>query len=69
VRANEDVPELVTLANTIARTLGNEIVTAVLIPANQRRRVRIARTRGTRRLSARTVAPKRRECKQKQYHG
>ena len=71
---NEDIPELQTLANTIARW-ENEIVTAVITgvtnataeslnrlaklearhaygfrnPANQRRRVRIACTRGTRR--------------------
>jgi transposase len=73
---HEDTPELVTLANTIARW-EDEIVTAVLTgvtnarseslnriaklearlaygfrnPANQRRRVRIACTRGTRRRS------------------
>jgi transposase len=74
---HEDVPELVTLANTIARW-ENEIVTAVITgvtnatseslnrlaklearmaygfrnPANQRRRVRTACTRGTRRQTA-----------------
>jgi transposase len=74
---HEDIPELTTLANTIARW-ENEIVTAVLTgvtnatseslnrlaklearmaygfrnPANQRRRVRIACTRGTRRQAA-----------------
>ena len=74
---HEDVPELVTLANTIARR-ENEIVTAVVTgvtnatseslnrlaklearmaygfrnPASQRRRVRIACTRGTRRQTA-----------------
>ena len=78
---HEDVPELVTLANTIARW-ENEIVTAVITgvtnatseslnrlaklearhaygfrnPANQRRRVRIACTRGTRRRAARPRA-------------
>jgi transposase len=78
---NEDVPELQTLAGTIARW-ENEIVTAVTAgvtnataeslnrlaklearraygfrnPANQRRRVRIACTRGTRRPPARTSA-------------
>ena len=79
---HEGIPELVTLANTIARW-ENEIVTAVITgvtnataeslnrlaklearhaygfrnPANQRRRVRIACTRGTRRRSARPRAP------------
>jgi transposase len=74
---HEGIPELTTLANTIARW-ENEIVTAVLTgvtnatseslnrlaklearmaygfrnPANQRRRVRIACTRGTRRQAA-----------------
>ena len=78
---NEDVPELITLASTIARW-ENEIVTAVLTgvtnatseslnrlaklearraygfrnPANQRRRVRIACTRGTRHRAARPRA-------------
>ena len=78
---HEGIPELVTLANTIARW-ENEIVTAVITgvtnataeslnrlaklearhaygfrnPANQRRRVRIACTRGTRRRSARPRA-------------
>ncbi len=74
---HEDIPELITLANTIARW-ENEIVTAVISgvtnatseslnrlaklearmaygfrnPANQRRRVRISCTRGTRRRTA-----------------
>ena len=78
---HEDIPELQTLASTIARW-ENEIVTAVTAdvtnaaseslnrlaklearhaygfrnPANQRRRVRIACTRGTRRSSARPPA-------------
>jgi transposase len=78
---HEGIPELATLANTIARW-ENEIVTAVITgvtnataeslnrlaklearhaygfrnPANQRRRVRIACTRGTRRRSARPRA-------------
>jgi transposase len=91
---HEDVPELVTLASTVARW-ENEIVTAVLTgvtnaaseslnrlaklearhaygfrnPANQRRRVRVACTRGTRRPSTRTASPTRRVCKQKHHHG
>ena len=78
---HEDIPELQTLANTIARW-ENEIVTAVITgvtnatseslnrlakleariaygfrnPASQRRRVRIACTRGTRRAMARTAS-------------
>jgi len=91
---HEDIPELATLANTIARW-ENEIVTAVLTgvtnataeslnrlaklearhaygfrnPANQRRRVRIACTRGTRRPSAPTTSTTRRVNKQKRHHG
>jgi transposase len=38
-------------------------------PANQRRRVRIACTRGTRRSSARTASTTRKVTKRKHYHG
>jgi transposase len=91
---NEDIPELQTLANTIARW-ENEIVTAVVTgvtnatgeslnrlaklearhaygfrnPENQRRRVRVACTRGTRRPSTRTARTTRRVNKQKHHHG
>ena len=92
--AHEDIPELVTLANTISRW-ENEIVTAVITgvtnataeslnrlaklearraygfrnPANQRRRVRIACTRGTRRPSARTASTTRGVTNRKHDHG
>lgn len=85
---HEDIPELITLASTIARW-ENEIVTAVTTgvtnataeslnrlaelearhaygfrnPANQRRRVRIACTRGTRRPPTRTASTTRRVIK------
>jgi transposase len=91
---NEDIPELITLANTIARW-ENEIVTAVTTgvtnataeslnrlaklearhaygfrnPANQRRRVRIACTRGTRRSSARTTSTTQGVTRRQQHHG
>jgi transposase len=91
---HEDIPELRTLANTIARW-ENETVTAVVTgvtnataeslnrlaklearhaygfrnPANQRRRVRIACTRGTRRPSARTTSTAREVTKRKHHHG
>ena len=91
---HDDIPELQTLASTIARW-ENEIVTAVTTgitnatseslnrlaklearhaygfrnPANQRRRVRIACTRGTRRSSARTADTLRGVSKRKRYHG
>ena len=92
--AHEDIPELLTLANTISRW-ENEIVTAVITgvtnataeslnrlaklearhaygfrnPANQRRRVRIACTRGTRRPPARTASATRRVIKRKHHPG
>jgi transposase len=91
---HEDIPELLTLAGTIARW-ENEIVTAVTTgitnatseslnrlaklegrhaygfrnPANQRRRVRIACTRGTRRLSDRTPKTTRGVITRKRHHG
>ena len=91
---HEDIPELLTLANTIARW-ENEIVTATVTgvtnataeslnrlaklearhaygfrnPENQRRRVRIACTRGTRRPSARTTSTAREVTKRKHHHG
>ena len=91
---NEDIPELITLASTIARW-ENEIVTAVLTgvtnataeslnrlaklearhaygfrnPANQRRRVRIACTRGTRRPPARTASTTHGVTERKHHHG
>lgn len=91
---NEDIPELITLAKTIARW-ENEIVTAVLTgvtnaageslnrlaklearhaygfrnPANQRRRVRIACTRGARRHSAQDIRTPRRVTERKHHHG
>jgi transposase len=91
---HEDIPELITLASTIARW-ENEIVTAVTTgvtnataeslnrlaelearhaygfrnPANQRRRVRIACTRGTRRPSARITGTTRGVTKRKHHHG
>jgi transposase len=91
---NEDIPELQTLANTIARW-ENEIVTAVVTgvtnataeslnrlaklearraygfrnPANQRRRVRIACTRGTRRPSTRITSTTQGVSKRQQHHG
>ncbi len=91
---HEDIPELVTLASTIARWQ-NEMVTAVITGvtnataeslnrltklearhaygfrnlASQRRRVRIACTRGTRRASARTTKTRRRVSKKKRHHG
>jgi transposase len=91
---HEDIPELLTLAGTIARW-ENEIVTAVTTgvtnatseslnrlaklegrhaygfrnPANQRRRVRIACTRGTRRLSDQTPKPTRGVNTRKRHHG
>jgi transposase len=90
---HEDIPELQTLASTIARW-ENEIVTAVITgvtnatseslnrlaklearhaygfrnPANQRRRVRIACTRGTRRSSARTARTPRGVSKRQHHH-
>jgi transposase len=91
---NEDIPELQTLAGTIARW-ENEIVTAVTTgvtnataeslnrlaklearhaygfrnPANQRRRVRIACTRGTRRPQTRTTSTTQGVSKRQQHHG
>jgi transposase len=91
---HEDIPELITLANTISRW-ENEIITAVITgitnataeglnrlaklearhaygfrnPANQRRRVRIACTRGTRRPSARTPKTTRGVITRKRHHG
>jgi transposase len=91
---NEGIPELQTLANTIARW-ENEIVTAVVTgvtnataeslnrlaklearhaygfrnPANQRRRVRIACTRGTRRPSTRTTGTTQRVTRRQHHHG
>jgi transposase len=91
---HEGIPELQTLANTIARW-ENEIVTAVVTgvtnataeslnrlaklearhaygfrnPANQRRRVRIACTRGTRRPPARTTGTTQGVTRQQHHHG
>jgi transposase len=91
---HQGIPELLTLAGTIARW-ENEIVTAVVTgvtnatseslnrlaklearhaygfrnPANQRRRVRIACTRGTRRPSARTPKATRGVITRKRHHG
>jgi transposase len=91
---NEGIPELQTLAKTIARW-ENEIVTAVVTgvtnataeslnrlaklearraygfrnPANQRRRVRIACTRGTRRPSTRITSTTQGVSKRQQHHG
>ncbi len=91
---NEGIPELQTLAGTIARW-ENEIVTAVTTgvtnatgeslnrlaklearhaygfrnPANQRRRVRIACTRGTRRPSTGTASTTRKVSKRQHHHG
>jgi len=91
---NEGIPELRTLANTIARW-ENEIVTAVVTgvtnataeslnrlaklearhaygfrnPANQRRRVRIACTRGTRRPPTRTTSTTQGVTRRHHHHG
>ena len=91
---HEDISELQTLANTIARW-ENEIVTAVVTgvtnataeslnrlaklearhaygfrnPANQRRRVRIACTRGTRRPSTRTTSTTQGVTRRQRKHG
>jgi transposase len=91
---HEDIPELLTLAGTIARW-ENEIVTAVITgvtnatseslnrlaklearhaygfrnPANQRRRVRIACTRGTRRPSTRTTGTTQGVTRRQHHHG
>jgi transposase len=91
---HEDIPELTTLANTIARW-ENEVVTAVVTgvtnataeslnrlaklearhaygfrnPANQRRRVRTACTRGTRRPAAQNTSTARSVTRQQHHHG